>query len=88
MKFCAFLILIIAFIALGSAEITCRIDGKTIKVGQTHQPGGQCRLYTCTNEGVFHITECKPLKAIGKNDKVIEKDITKPFPDCCARVVS
>ncbi|XP_073830704.1 venom peptide Pc-like [Musca autumnalis] len=80
----AFLLVVFASVL---AERTCTIDGKTIKVGHSHQPTGQCSLYKCTDEGVFSITNCPPVGSITDKGKFIDKDVKKPFPDCCARVI-
>ncbi|XP_013105780.2 venom peptide MmKTx1-like [Stomoxys calcitrans] len=86
MKLYVFFTLLMVICTLAKAEVTCTIDGKSVKVGQTYQPPGQCRLYKCTNEGTFSTTDCPPVH-VTHNCKLIEKDVTKPYPECCARVV-
>ncbi|XP_011291145.2 venom peptide Pc-like isoform X1 [Musca domestica] len=87
MKFLAIFVIFMVVFTLALGERTCTIDGRTIKAGQSHQPAGQCSIYKCTDEGLFSITNCPPVPTFTGKGKFIDKDVKKPFPDCCARVI-
>nr|AIW62482.1 PXCC family protein [Scytodes thoracica] len=65
-------------------EGVCTFRGITIEAGNTHYFQGKCEAFVC-NESNFRVYGCEDVSVPGSCEVV--EDLSKNYPDCCAKVI-
>ncbi|XP_012217081.1 uncharacterized protein [Linepithema humile] len=79
---CVLLMLVCAFIQV---QGNCEFEGESLSVGKHHR---KCLTLTCNENGSVSALACPLMQcAEGQQIGYHELDISKPFPECCARPI-